>query len=133
MTMYCAALDACPTNNLAANELGVLQCRTGHPNEAIQNFERAITIAPSATTYHNLAIAQQKAGKQVESAVNEQESQRLAAWERASNAMSRRAGVQWVSPAEMARVSQPAQPGPMVTEPVTASKPESPAQQRTRY
>ena len=39
---------------------------------------------------------------------NEQESQRLAAWERSTGAVSRRAGVQWVSPAEMARVTQPA-------------------------
>jgi tetratricopeptide (TPR) repeat protein len=133
MTMYCAALDACPTNNLAANELGVLQCRTGHPSEAISNFERAITIAPSATAYHNLAIAQQKVGKPAESAVAEQESQRLAAWERANNAMSRRAGIQWVSPAELARASQPALLGPAATEPATAAKPESPNQQRTRY
>lgn len=132
MTMYCAALDACPTNNLAANELGVLQCRTGHPAEAIENFERALTIAPSATAYHNLAIAQQKVGKQLESAISEQESQRLAAWDRANGAISRRAGVQWVSPAEMARVPQPAMLGP-TSEPATASRPESPTQQRTRY
>jgi len=133
MTMYCAALDACPNNNLAANELGVLQCRTGHPHEAIENFARAITIAPSATAYHNLAVAQQKAGKQAESAVSEQESQRLASWERASSALSQRAGIKWVSPAEMARVTQPALPGSAATEPATAAKPESPAQQCTRY
>jgi tetratricopeptide (TPR) repeat protein len=133
MTMYCAALDACPNNNLAANELGVLQCRTGHPNEAVENFQRAITIAPSATAYHNLAVAQQKLGLEPQSAANEQESQRLAAWDRANGAVSRRAGVQWVSPAELARVSQPAQLGQATTEPVTASKPQSPNQQRSRY
>lgn len=133
MTMYCAALDACPNNNLAANELGVLQCRTGHPNAAIENFQRAISIAPSATAYHNLAVAQQKLGLEPQSAANEQESQRLAAWDRANGAVSRRAGVQWVSPAELARVSQPAQLGQATTESATATKPQSPTQQRSRY
>jgi tetratricopeptide (TPR) repeat protein len=133
MTMYCAALDACPNNNLAANELGVLLCRTGHPAEAVDNFVRAIDIAPNATTYHNLAVAQQKLGLSADSAANEQEAQRLAAWERSTNAVSRRAGVQWVTPAEMARVSQPAQLGPATTEPVTASKPQPPIQSRSRY
>lgn len=133
MTMYCAALDACPNNNLAANELGVLQCRTGHPNAAIENFQRAISIAPSATAYHNLAVAQLKLGLEPQSAANEQESQRLAAWDRANGAVSRRAGVQWVSPAELARVSQPAQLGQSTTEPATATKPQSPTQLRSRY
>lgn len=133
MTMYCAALDACPNNNLAANELGVLQCRTGHPNVAVENFQRAISIAPSATAYHNLAVAQQKLGLEPQSAANERESQRLAALDRANGAVSRRAGVQWVSPAELARVTQPAQPGQTTADPVTASKPQLPNQQRSRY
>ena len=62
MTMYCAALDACPDNNLAANELGVLLCRTGHPAEAVTNFVRAIDVSPNATAYHNLAVAQAETG-----------------------------------------------------------------------
>jgi tetratricopeptide (TPR) repeat protein len=133
MTMYCAALDACPSNNLAANELGVLLCRTGHPAEAVDNFVRAIEIAPNATTYHNLAVAQQKLGLGPQSLANEQESQRLAAWERSSSAVSRRAGVKWVTPAEMARITQPAPLTPATTEPVTAAKPDAPRQPRLRY
>ncbi len=38
--------------------LGVLLCRTGHPAEAVNNFIRAINVQPTATAYHNLAMAQ---------------------------------------------------------------------------
>lgn len=132
MTMYAAALDACPENNMAANELGVLMCRTGHPAEAIEHFERAITIAPSAITYHNLAVAQQKVGQPADAAANEQESQRLAAWERSVGAVSQRAGIEWVSPAELARVTQPAGLSQTSTVPATATRPPAPIQTRWR-
>jgi tetratricopeptide (TPR) repeat protein len=123
MTMYSAALDACPGNHMAANELGVLLCRTGHPAEAVDRFKRVIDLAPNATAYHNLAIAQQKMGLPGQAAANEQESQRLAALDRSAGAISRRAGVQWISPAEMARVSQPAaEVQAMPTQP-TAARP----------
>jgi tetratricopeptide (TPR) repeat protein len=128
MTMYCASLDACPDNNLAANELGVLLCRTGHPAEAVTNFVRAIDIAPSATEYHNLAVAQQKLGLDAQSTANEQQSQRLAAMDRAAGAISKRAGINWVSPEELARCSQTTTFGSAaVTEPATASRPAAPA------
>jgi tetratricopeptide (TPR) repeat protein len=107
LTMYSAALAACPTNFLAANELGVLLVREGRVGEAARLFERTIDMAPSATAYHNLAIAQEKLGLHGEAAANELESQRLAALERAAGAVSRRAGVEWVSPAEMSGVAQP--------------------------
>jgi tetratricopeptide (TPR) repeat protein len=123
MTMYSAALAACPDNHMAANELGVLFCRTGHPTEAIQQFTRTIDLAPNAVAYHNLAIAQQKLGMAGQAAANEQESQRLAAVDRSAGEISRRAGVQWVSPAEMARVTQPVSPTPTVAAPATAAKP----------
>jgi tetratricopeptide (TPR) repeat protein len=123
MTMYSAALDACPENHLAANELGVVLCRTGHAAESIRHFERTIDRAPSATAYHNLAVAQQKLGMSGQAAANEQEAQRLAAIERSSGVISRRAGVQWVTPAEMARVSQPAAPTPVIAMPATAVRP----------
>lgn len=122
MTMYAAALDSCPNNNLAANELGVLLCRTGHPAEAIKHFTRAIDIAPTATAYHNLAVAQQKLGLGPQSAANEFESQRLASIDRASGTMSRQAGIQWVSPAEMANFSQAAPPASAV-QPVATAQP----------
>jgi tetratricopeptide (TPR) repeat protein len=125
MTMYSAALATCPDNHMAANELGVLLCRTGHPDEAVKRFERTIDLAPSATAYHNLAVAQQKIGMQGPAAANEQESQRLATLERAAGAVSKRAGIQWVSPAEMARVTQQPEtsvPAAPVPAPATASR-----------
>ncbi|MCC7475614.1 MAG: tetratricopeptide repeat protein [Pirellulales bacterium] len=128
ITMYAAALDACPANHLAANELGVLLCRMGHANEAVANFTRAIDFAPSATAYHNLAIAQHKIGLPAEAAANEQESQRLASLERITGTRSAQAGVRWVSPEEMARVSQsvafgPARPSAVPPPPGVANRP----------
>lgn len=120
MTMYHAALTACPQNHLAANELGVLLVRTGHPAEAISLFESTIDLAPSALGYHNLAMAQLKLGLVGQSDANAQESQRLAAWERSTGAISKRAGVEWVAPAEMARVVAPAD-----VQPATAMRPEA--------
>ena len=105
----------------------------GIRREAVTNFERAINIAPSATAYHNLAVAQEKLGMVAESAANGQESQRLAAWERATGTVSLRAGVEWVSPEEMARVSQPAPLGQAATAPSTVTKPPTPTQSRWRF
>jgi hypothetical protein len=107
MTMYSAALSACPNNHLAANELGVLVCRAGRADEAAALFEQTINFAPSAIAYHNLAMAQQRIGLVGPAAANEIESQRLAAFERSRGEVSRRVGVQWVTPEEMARASQP--------------------------
>jgi tetratricopeptide (TPR) repeat protein len=132
MTMYSAALDSCPNNNLAANELGVLLCRTGHPAEAVNHFTRAIDVAPTATAYHNLAVAQQKLNMPGESAANGQEARRLAAIERASGDVSRRAGVEWVSPDEMARISQPALLPHATTEPEVAARPTMPLRRKWR-
>jgi tetratricopeptide (TPR) repeat protein len=105
--MFSAALAARPDNHLAANELGVLLCKSGRPGEAARLFEQAIDFAPSATSYHNLAVAQRKLGMHGQSAANEQESQRLAAVERAAGSVSQRVGVRWVAPQDMARVVQP--------------------------
>ncbi|MEX2315808.1 MAG: hypothetical protein WD669_01560 [Pirellulales bacterium] len=116
MTMYAAALAASPTNHLAANELGVLLCRTGHPAEAARLFEQSIDYAPCATAYHNLAVAQQKLGLSGPAAANQQEADRLAAWERSTGAVSRRAGIQWVSPSQMAQVASPPMPAVPVAE-----------------
>jgi tetratricopeptide (TPR) repeat protein len=107
MTMYRAALAVCPSNHLAANELGVLACRQGDPAEAVRLFEQAIDGAPTATAYHNLAIAQQKLGLYGPAGANQQEAERLAAWDRAHSALSRRLGIQWVSPHQLAQVASP--------------------------
>jgi tetratricopeptide (TPR) repeat protein len=129
ITMYAAALDACPNNHLAANELGVLICRSGRANEAAALFKQSINFAPSAVAYHNLAIAQQRSGLLGQAAANELESQRLAALERARGDVSRRAGVHWVTPEEMARASQPIHRAPTmpVQQPAMAPQQAPPA------
>jgi tetratricopeptide (TPR) repeat protein len=132
MTMYSAALDACPDNHMAANEMGVILCRTGHAAEAVERFTRAIDLAPNATAYHNLAVAQQKLGMAGQAAANEQESQRLAALDRSTGAISRRAGVQWVSPAEMARVTQPVAPATAMQNTESAARPTTTGQSKWR-
>jgi hypothetical protein len=110
ITMHSAALTACPMNPMAANELGVLLCRNGHAAHAATLFRRTIDLAPSATAYHNLAVAEQKMGMQAQAEANQREADRLAAWERATGALSRRAGIQWVSPSELASVAPPPLP-----------------------
>ena len=132
MTMYSAALGACPDNHMAANELGVLLCRTGHAAEAVERFTRAIDLAPNAIAYHNLAVAQQKLGMPGQAAANEQESQRMAAIDRSTGAISRRAGVQWVSPTEMARVTQPGSSRPAMQNPAAAVRPMTAGQTKWR-
>jgi tetratricopeptide (TPR) repeat protein len=127
-TMYAAALEACPHNHLAANELGVLECRLGRPAEAVRLFERTIDFAPTSTAYHNLAVAQQKLGLHPQAQANEHESQRLALWERSQGALSQRAGVLWVEPEEMARV---AQPPALTTPPIQAANAQPVASPRT--
>src|SRR5436305_4443242 len=106
MTMFGAAVAACPENSLAANELGVCLCQMGHPDDAVKLFAQTIKTAPTSTTYHNLAISQQKLGMTSDSAANEQESQRLATVERTAGAGAREIGVEWLSPAEMSGVAQ---------------------------
>jgi tetratricopeptide (TPR) repeat protein len=107
ITMHGAALAACPENHLAANELGVLVCRSGRADEAIQLFQHTINFAPSALAYHNLAMAQQQLGMHGQAAANETESQRLAGLERSRGEVSRRVGVNWVTPEEMAQSTRP--------------------------
>jgi hypothetical protein len=112
--------------------MGVILCRTGHAAEAVDRFTRAIDLAPNATAYHNLAVAQQKLGMAGQAAANEQEAQRFAAIDRSTGAVSRRAGVQWVSPAEMARVTQPVAPTTATQNIESAARPTTTGQAKWR-
>jgi tetratricopeptide (TPR) repeat protein len=123
LTMYSAAVTACPSNHLAANELAVLLCRAGHPAEAARLFEQTIDQAPTATAYHNLAIAQQKLGLIGQAVANQQEADRLALWERSTGAVSRRAGVQWVAPEQFAQAAPPAAADPVTDRAIPAGLP----------
>jgi tetratricopeptide (TPR) repeat protein len=127
MTMFLAALDAGPRNNLAANEVGVLLSRSGHQAEAADMFRRAIDLAPNSTAYRNLAVAEQKLGQTGQAAADSQYGEQLAARERSAGAVSRSLGIQWVSPQELAGVAQP-QPLPpsQVANPMVASRAQTP-------
>jgi hypothetical protein len=70
-------------------------------------FKRAIDVEPSSTNYHNLAMVEAKLGRHVQAAADERYAQQLAARDRATGAVSRRQGVTWVSPDQLARVPQP--------------------------
>ena len=130
MTMYRAALVAHPRNHLAANELGVLLARSGRYDQAAMALDWAAQLAGTATIYHNLAVVQQQRGQTALAAAAEAQSDRLAALERSSGEISRRHGVQWVAPQEMARMSESHQATPQVaTANATAPAPPAPPRQ----
>ena len=107
LTMFLAALDAGPGNHLAANEIGVLLSRGGQPAEASAHFRRAIDVAPTSTSYHNLAVTDRALGYHEQAAANEQYAWQLAQRDRAAGTTSRAKGVQWVAPQELSRIAQP--------------------------
>ena len=107
LVMFLAALDAGPGNHLAANEIGVLLSRGGQPAAASQMFRYAIDLAPTSTSYHNLAVTDRAQGYLAQAAANEQYASQLAERECAAGAASRAKGVEWVPPQELSRVAQP--------------------------
>lgn len=123
MTMYRAALVAHPRNHLAANELGVLLARAGRYEQAATSLEWAAQLAGTATIYRNLAVVQNNRGEKALAANARAQSERLALLERTSGEVSRRHGVQWVAPQDMARVSDSDQPTPQPAPTATAEKP----------
>jgi tetratricopeptide (TPR) repeat protein len=106
LTMFAAALDAGPSNHLAANELGVLLARAGQPALASVMFRRAIDIAPTSTGYHNLAVTDRALGLHAQAVANEHYAWQIAQRDRATGAASRAKGVEWVKPQDMSRVAQ---------------------------
>jgi tetratricopeptide (TPR) repeat protein len=110
MAMFRAALVAGPENHLAANEIGVLLARSGHPAEAAGMFRQAIDLAPLSGSYHNLATVERKLGQFEQANANAQYAEQLAARDRASGAVSRAKGVQWVAPQDLARASSQSAP-----------------------
>jgi tetratricopeptide (TPR) repeat protein len=131
LVMFRAALVAGPENYLAANEIGVLLARSGHAVEAATMFRRAIDITPTSVGYHNLAHVERKLGQFDQAAANEQFAVHLAARDRASGAVSRGKGIEWVAPQDLARAAGgPALP-PSVSGQV-ATNPDPPRNPRPR-
>jgi tetratricopeptide (TPR) repeat protein len=123
LTMFAAALDAGPSNHLAANELGVLLARAGQPALASEMFRRAIDIAPTSTGYHNLAVTDRALGLHAQAVANEQYAWQIAQRDRATGAASRAKGVEWVKPQDMSRVAQTSPQQPMPVQPQMVSNP----------
>ncbi|MGD9633649.1 MAG: hypothetical protein AB7U97_10270, partial [Pirellulales bacterium] len=88
LVLFLAALDVAPGNHLAANEIGVLFARGGRAWEASIMFRHAIDVAPSATTYHNLAVVDRQLGYHDQASANEYQAQQLAQRDRAAGAAS---------------------------------------------
>jgi tetratricopeptide (TPR) repeat protein len=117
LTLFQAALDAGPSNHFAANEIGVLLSRSGRHVDAAMLFRRAINVAPSSTSYHNLAVVERKLGYHEYASANEQYAQHLAARDRAAGANSLARNVHWVNPQDLTRVTsaEPNMPPQSVT------------------
>ena len=97
-----AALLAHPHNYLAAHELGVLLAGSGHLAEAEQLFLEVASRQPNAVVYQNLAKVQEDLG---------QTRQAAATRAQATQSVSGRRQVQWISPDEFARIGD-AHPAP---------------------
>ena len=78
VTLYRAALFAHPQNHLAANEAGVMLARHRRLREATAMLHRALQLAPSPVSYHNLAMVQQQQGLSRQAAANEAHARRIA-------------------------------------------------------
>lgn len=128
LVLFLAALDVAPGNHLAANEIGVLFARGGRAWEASIMFRHAIDVAPSATTYHNLAVVDRQLGYHDQASANEYYAQQLARRDRTAGVASQANGVRWVAPQEMGRTAQPL---PIEASQNWANQPTRPTPQRT--
>jgi len=96
-----AALAVDRQNYLAANELGVLLARYGQFAEARQALLHSVSLAPRATTWHNLAVVHHKLNEADLAERAEFESQsaaRQSAPAGTAGTSSNVAAVRWVSP-----------------------------------
>lgn len=99
LVMYRAAVDTHSQNYLAANELGVRLARVGRYDQACDVLRKAAAQPTAIATVHaNLAAIEARLGHAGAAVIAQQQSDQLAQQERASGAVSRRHGVQWVSP-----------------------------------
>ena len=97
--MFQAAVDANPQNYLAANELGVRLAAAGRYERASHVLRTAAQQPGAIALVHaNLAAVEQRLGRQQAAVAAQHQSERLAHDEHVAGEVSRRHGVQWVSP-----------------------------------
>jgi tetratricopeptide (TPR) repeat protein len=108
LSMYEAAAIVRPDNPLAANELGVSLARSGRYAHAHSHLVRAVQLAPVASHHHNLAVVEQRLGRNEVARQLQATADQLARRELASGQVAQRHGVAWVSPQEFNRTSDAA-------------------------
>ncbi|MEO0530690.1 MAG: hypothetical protein AAF266_08965 [Planctomycetota bacterium] len=126
--LYRAAVDTHSENYLAANELGVSLARAGRYDQASAVLRQAASQPTAIATVHaNLAAIENRRGEIQMAAAARQHSQMLAARERAAGEVSRRHGIEWVSPQAFQRAGgqtvAAAPPTAPVQQPVTSATP----------
>lgn len=133
LVMYRAAVDTHRENYLAANELGVRLASAGRYRQACEVLRRAAAQPTAIATVHaNLAKIEARLGHAGAAVLAQQQSDQLAHQERAAGDVSRRHGVQWVSPDAFRRanpnaVAFSAPPAPPAAAPVAYQQPAPPA------
>ncbi|QDT70811.1 hypothetical protein MalM25_37670 [Planctomycetes bacterium MalM25] len=134
LVMYRAAVDTHRENYLAANELGVRLASAGRYQQAREVLRRAAAQPTAIATVHaNLAKIESRLGHAGAAVLSQQQSDQLAQQERAAGDVSRRHGVQWVSPDAFRRadpnaVAYATPPARPVAAPVVYEQPAPPAQ-----
>lgn len=122
--MHRAALNAHPANYLAANELGVRLAKLGRYELAGEVLRTAVADgAPVSTIHANLAQVERRLGNASGADAAQTASQQIARREIATGAVSRRHGVQWVSP-DAFRKPQPSRVASAPPAPPTATQPQ---------
>lgn len=97
--LFQAAVDAHAKNYLAANELGVGLARAGRIEQAAAVLRTAASQPGAIATVHaNLAAVERRLGNEPIALAAMQASQALAASEQTAGEVSRRHGIEWVSP-----------------------------------
>lgn len=97
--LYRAAIDTHAENYLAANELGVRLARSGRYDQASAVLRQAASQPTAIATVHaNLAAIETRRGEMQMAAAAQQHSRMLAERERTAGEVSRRHGIEWVSP-----------------------------------
>lgn len=113
LSCHRAAVLAHAGNTLAANEVGVHLARAGLYDQAHAALTGALPHNPDSTLFRNLAVVERALGRAELAQAAEVHAQRLAAYEKNANRVSRNRGVQWMNPGDFASIpvdSRPTQP-----------------------
>jgi hypothetical protein len=134
VTLFQAALLACPQNHMAANELGVLLARCGRPDDARRMLEYGAATFRSSVGLENLAAVYQQLGdpRKAASVRQQAEMARREELARARSAqLSANGLVQWVDSNQLASTGGLPADIPLRSSPNQATSQTSPTNQPT--